>query len=196
MIVVLFGTKTLSKDVFFMKKIFLLILSAVMLTMCLTACGNDESYNLPHYDISENKQEIASEAENPTEIDGSSDEWETPILKYISALETQDYDLYLEAFVPNVNGISTDIFLKPNQSRFKEQIDKMIYTYGEDYNISYNIIDEEKEKVTRIDLIDEANHLTVEFIVSGSKNEKHITKRIMIYKVKDEYTLSNQIILY
>lgn len=178
-----------------MKKFLLLVLSAVLLTMCLTACGNDESYNLPHYDISENKQEIASEAENPTEIDGSSDEWETPIQKYISALETQDYDLFLEAFVPNVNDISTDIFLKPDQSRFKEQIDKMIYTYGEDYNISYNIIDEEKI-MNKIEPIDEGNRLTVEFIVSGSKEEKHITKKITICKVKDEYTLSNLIILY
>jgi len=122
--------------------------------------------------------------------------YEKPVKNYIKALEKQDYDLYCEALTPEGSGLAALASSKPSASSFQNKVKNMISKYGEDYKISYTVVEKEKmDSSQTLNLVDGGYKLKLEFTIKGSKKEATVTKNVTVLKSEGKWYLTSAISL-
>lgn len=122
--------------------------------------------------------------------------YEKPVKNYVKALEKQDYDLYCEALTPSGSGLAGLTASKPSTSSFQSRIKNMISKYGEDYKISYKVVEKERmDKSQTLGLVDDGYKLKLEFTIVGSKKEATVTKNVTVLKSDGNWYLTSAISL-
>ncbi len=120
--------------------------------------------------------------------------YEKPIKNYIKGLEKQDVSAYTEA-VTNGTG-STAILGGMSESSaassYKNRLSSMISKYGEDFKISYKVVEKVNiGKSGTLGIYDDAYTLRVEFSISGSKKDNVVTKTINVYKANGKWFMTS-----
>lgn len=123
--------------------------------------------------------------------------YKKPINNYIEALEKRDIDLYVDSLTSG--GTIEDVVGRYSESelrsKYKYDLRDMISTYGEDFEISYDII-REKELTDEYTLgLCTGYDLTVKFNIKGTKNERTTTETVRVIKSDGKWSLESPLYL-
>ena len=119
--------------------------------------------------------------------------YEKPLKNYVKALEKQDVDLFVESVTPSGSlGALATLSESGAKSQYSSRVKNIINKYGEDYKISYEILEKtEMSSTETLGLVDKGYTLKVKFTVAGSKKEGSVTKTVKVLKTDGKWCLGS-----
>ena len=118
--------------------------------------------------------------------------YEKPLKNYVKALEKQDVDLFVESVTPSGSLGALDTLSESSaKSQYSSRVKNIINKYGEDYKISYEILEKTEMSNTETLGLFEGYTLKVKFTVAGSKKEGSVTKKVRVIKTGGKWCLGS-----
>ncbi|MBR7009193.1 MAG: zinc ribbon domain-containing protein [Ruminococcus sp.] len=118
--------------------------------------------------------------------------YEKPLKNYVKALEKQDVDLFVESVTPSGSlGALETLSESSAKSQYSSRVKNIINKYGEDYKISYEILEKTEMSSTQTLGLFEGYTLKVKFTVSGSKKEGSVTRTVRVIKTGGKWCLGS-----
>lgn len=118
--------------------------------------------------------------------------YEKPLKNYVKALEKQDVDLFVESVTPSGSlGALETLSESSAKSQYSSRVKNIINKYGEDYKISYEILEKTELSSTQTLGLFEGYTLKVKFTVSGSKKEGSVTRTVRVIKTGGKWCLGS-----
>ena len=118
--------------------------------------------------------------------------YEKPLKNYVKALEKQDVDLFVESVTPSGSLGALDTLSESSaKSQYSSRVKNIINKYGEDYKISYEILEKTEMSNTQTLGLFEGYTLKVKFTVSGSKKEGSVTRTVRVIKTGGKWCLGS-----
>ena len=120
--------------------------------------------------------------------------YEKPIKNYIKGLENQDVATFTEALTNGTGSTSVLGGMSESSaaSTYTSKLRSMISKYGEDFKISYKVVEKVNiGKSGTLGIYDDAYTLRIEFTVTGSKRENVVTKTINVYKANGKWFMTS-----
>ncbi len=118
--------------------------------------------------------------------------YEKPLKNYVKALEKQDVDLFVESVTPSGSLGALDTLSESSaKSQYSSRVKNIVNKYGEDYKISYEILEKTEMSSTQTLGLFEGYTLKVKFTVSGSKKEGSVTRTVRVIKTGGKWCLGS-----
>ncbi len=118
--------------------------------------------------------------------------YEKPIKNYIKALENKDVDLFVDSVTPSESLGALDTLSESSaKSQYSRIVNNLINKYGEDYKISYEILEKNEMSSKKTFGLFEGYTLKVKFTVAGSKKEGSVTRAVTVIKIDGKWCLGD-----
>lgn len=118
--------------------------------------------------------------------------YEKPLKNYVKALENKDVDLFVDSVTPSESLGALDTLSESSaKSQYSRIVNNLINKYGEDYKISYEILEKTEMSSKKTFGLFEGYTLKVKFTVSGSKKEGSVTRAVTVIKIDGKWCLGD-----
>ena len=117
--------------------------------------------------------------------------YEKTIKNHLKSYEKADYELFSETLTAGGAFSSISGSSVPSASSFSNRVTDLKNTYGDDFSISYSIVEKTKVDTTQyLGLVDEVYTVKLEITISGSKKSRTSNKTCRVIKVDGKWCLS------